>query len=170
MPPIIDTPRLVLRPLVHDDADWVYTLNHDPLWQRFIGDRGVDSMDDAREYIARSQQQMQEWGFSLLAIIEAESDMPLGMCGLIRRPYFDFPEIGFALLEEARGKGYALEATEYTLRYAQQHLALSRILASVHRDNAGSVRLLETAGFRRMGKMFVDGMPDQLLYLYRDDA
>ncbi len=164
MPPIIDTPRLVLRPLVFDDADWVYELNHDPLWRAYIGDRGVSSMHDARDYIARSQQQMQEWGFSLLAIIETEGDTPVGMCGLIRRPYFDVPELGFALLAHARGKGYALEAANYMVRFARTSLSLRTVLASVHPDNAASIRLLQNAGFLRMGHLFIEDMPEQLLF------
>lgn len=167
MPPIIDTPRLVLRPLVFDDASWVYELNHDPLWERFIGNRGVASLADADDYIARSQQQMQEWGFSLLAITETHTGRPQGLCGLIRRPYFEPPELGFALLPEGRGKGFALEAAHYTLDFAMHSLALSQVLASVHPQNNRSVRLLEKAGFSRLGHLYVSALPAQLLYSWR---
>lgn len=168
MPPIIDTPRLVLRPLVLDDANWVYELNHDPLWERFIGNRGVASLADANDYITRSQQQMQEWGFSLLAIIESGSGQPQGLCGLIRRPYFEPPELGFALLPLARGKGYALEAARHTVNFAKHNLALSQLLASVHPQNNRSIKLLENTGFTRMGHLFVSALPGQLLYRYSD--
>ena len=168
MPPVIDTPRLVLRPLVFDDAGWVYELNHDPLWERFIGNRGVATVDDAHDYIARSQQQMQEWGFSLLAITEADTERPVGLCGLIRRPYFEPPELGFALLSEARGKGYALEAARYMVNFAKRQLGLSELLASVKPNNSRSIRLLESAGFTRMGHLFVSDLAGQLLYRHGD--
>ncbi|GGW80262.1 GNAT family N-acetyltransferase [Alteromonas halophila] len=166
--PVIDTPRLILRGLVEDDADWVHTLNHDPLWLRYIGDRGVASLGDAHDYIARSQQQMHEWGFSILAIIDRQSERPVGMCGLLRRPYFEVPELGFALLPEGRGKGIGQEAARYVVNYAKYTLGFHQVLASVNPANASSIKLLENTGFIRLGQLFAPQLSGQLLYALSD--
>ena len=50
-PGVLETERLVLRPLTLDDAPFVLELLNDPDWLRFIGDKGVRTLEDARHYI-----------------------------------------------------------------------------------------------------------------------
>ena len=48
---VIETPRLVLRRQRAEDAPFILRLVNDPAWLRHIGDRGVRTLGDAREYI-----------------------------------------------------------------------------------------------------------------------
>jgi hypothetical protein len=50
---VLDTPRLALRWLAPDDAPFILELLNDPDWIRFIGDRGVRTVEGAREYIEK---------------------------------------------------------------------------------------------------------------------
>ena len=50
---VLQTDRLILRHLTADDAEFVFELVNDPAWLRFIGDRGVRTLDDARDYIRK---------------------------------------------------------------------------------------------------------------------
>ena len=51
---IIETERLILRRLTAGDSEFMLALLNDPLWLRFIGDRGVRTLDDARDYILKN--------------------------------------------------------------------------------------------------------------------
>ncbi|HEX4858454.1 MAG TPA: GNAT family N-acetyltransferase, partial [Usitatibacteraceae bacterium] len=48
---LLATERLRLRPMTADDAPFILELLNEPAWLRFIGDRNVHTLDDARAYI-----------------------------------------------------------------------------------------------------------------------
>ena len=83
---------------------------NDPDWLRFIGDRGVRTVDDARGYIEKGPMQMYaRLGFGLY-LVELKDATPIGLCGLIKRATLEDVDIGFAFLPEFRGLGYAQES------------------------------------------------------------
>jgi ribosomal-protein-alanine N-acetyltransferase len=145
---ILETPRLRIRAFTVDDAPFAYELVNDPDWIRNIGDRNVRTLEDARGYLERGPIAMQEkHGFSLFAVILKESDVTIGMCGLIRREALEDVDIGFAFLPAYRGQGYALESAQAVMDYAWEVLRLERLVAIVAPGNAPSIRLLESLGF-----------------------
>src|ERR1051326_2497227 len=106
-----ETARLKLRELGADDAAFILELVNEPGWLRFVGDRNVHSLDDARGYIARGPAASYEkHGFGLWAVELAASGEPLGMCGLVRRATLEDVDLGFAFLSRHWGQGYAREA------------------------------------------------------------
>ena len=144
---VLETERLVLRWQTEDDAAFIRELVNEPAWKRFIGDRQVHTLDDARAYIRRSATDLyarQGFGFYL---VERKADgAPVGICGLIKRDYLEDVDVGYALLSRYRGQGYAREATAGVLAYAHEALGLGRILAVTDGDNHRSIRLLEQLG------------------------
>src|SRR5689334_15984596 len=98
--PVRETPRLRLRELTGDDAAFILELVNEPGWLRFIGDRNVHSLEDARGYIERvPRASYAKNGFGLWAVDLRETGERLGMCGLIRRESLPYADIGFAFLE-----------------------------------------------------------------------
>src|ERR1051325_3688767 len=96
-----ETARLKLRELGADDAAFILELVNEPGWLRFVGDRNVHSLDDARGYIARGPAASYEkHGFGLWAVELAASGEPLGMCGLVRRATLEDVDLGFAFRSE----------------------------------------------------------------------
>ena len=145
---VLETDRLVLRHLTPDDAAFVLELLNDPDWIRFIGDRGVRTLDAARDYILKGPMPMYErHGFGLYAVVPKGGPAPAGMCGLIKRDSLEDVDLGFAFLPAHRGKGYAREAAEAVMGYGRSALGLGRIVAITSLDNDSSIRLLETIGF-----------------------
>lgn len=146
---VLATKRLLLREFVPDDAPFVLELLNDPGWIRFIGDRGVRDVEQARRYLAKGPIAMYgRLGFGLWHVALAATGEPLGMCGLIKRDSLEDVDLGFALLERHRGHGYAREAAEACRDYATGVLGLPRIVAITMPDNHDSSRLLERLGFR----------------------
>jgi [ribosomal protein S5]-alanine N-acetyltransferase len=145
---MIDTPRLSLRPFGSADAAFVVELLNDADWIRFIGDRQVRTLADAQAYIEKGPAAMQaRAGFSLWRVAQRSSDTPLGMCGLIRREGLQDIDLGFAFLARHRGQGFATEAAQAVIDYADTMLMLARVVAICDPDNAPSIRLLEKLGF-----------------------
>lgn len=144
----MQTSRLILRRLDETDATFIVELLNDPSWLRYIGDRGVRTLADARDYVRDGPAAMHaRHGFGLDAVVLKDSGLPIGICGLLKRDTLDDVDIGFAFLPAWRGNGYAREAATATLQHATQVLGLKRVVAITSLDNTASIRLLESIGF-----------------------
>ncbi|MGG3466162.1 GNAT family N-acetyltransferase [Neobacillus pocheonensis] len=146
---IMETDRLILRWLTPDDADFILELLNDPSWIRFIGDRGVRTLEDARNYIVTGPMNMySQKGFGLYLTELKNTKIPIGICGLIKRDSLEDVDIGFAFLSRYQAKGYGYEAASATLAYGIKELSLKRIVAITSKDNNGSSKLLEKIGLK----------------------
>lgn len=149
---LIETERLRLVEFTPGDAEFVLRLLNEPSFLRYIGDRGVRRLDDARRYImdgpvagyARD-------GHGLLRVVRRSDGESVGMCGVLKRDALPDPDIGFSFLPEYWSLGYAHEAAEAAIRHARDTVGLGRIVAITTKDNAPSMRLLGKLGFRLDG-------------------
>ena len=66
-------------------------------------------------------------------------------------------EIGYGILEEYRGKGYAAEAVDAAVNWAMKQPAVARVEAETEPDNRASQRVLEKCGFLPSGTMGEEG-------------
>ncbi|MCV2350415.1 GNAT family N-acetyltransferase [Paucibacter sp. Y2R2-4] len=166
----LDTPRLTIRPLTEADAAFMLRLLNDASWLHYIGDRGVRTLEDAKHYILKGPVEMYgRLGFGFCAVeLKASGEAPdelIGICGLAQRDYLDDPDIGFAFLPQFCGQGYAFESASAVLRFAQQDLGLSRVLATTRHYNQASQGLLEKLGLRCLREIdHPDGDRKLLLY------
>ncbi|MDN5923473.1 MAG: GNAT family N-acetyltransferase [Xanthomonadales bacterium] len=145
---VISTPRLVLRKLSVQDAPFILELLNDPGWLKFIGDKGVRTLDDAQAYIVNGPQTMYaQFGFGLYLTELKHGNASIGLCGLLKRDSLDAVDLGYALLPAYRGKGYACEAASAVLDYARAVLDIQRVLAITSVGNERSERLLGKLGF-----------------------
>ena len=120
-----------------------------PSFLRFIGDKGVRDLDQAREYILKGPvDSYQRHGFGLYLTLRKSDQASIGMCGLLKRDELDHPDVGYAFLPPYWSQGYAFEAASAVLADARARLRLDRILAIVSPDNASSIHLLERLGLR----------------------
>jgi RimJ/RimL family protein N-acetyltransferase len=147
---VLETERLRLRWFTPDDAPFVLELLTDPSWLRFIGDRQVRTLDDARAYIDRGPLDMcRRLGYGLWVVEPRRGGHALGMCGLIKREGLADVDLGFAFLPRYRGQGLAREAAVATLSYGRRVVGLKRIVAITSPDNDRSARLLGAIGMVR---------------------
>ena len=155
-----ETERLLLRKITADDAEFILTLLNEPAFLRYIGDKKVRNVEDARGYILSGPVASYErHGFGLLLVELRDSHTPIGMCGLLKREELPDPDIGFALLADFWGKGFAFEAARAVLQDADDRLNLQRILAITSLDNETSINLLQRLGFsfEKVVKLTPDG-------------
>ena len=163
---VVETDRLVLRRLSGDDAEFILRLLNEPSFLRFVGDRGVRTLDDARAYIQRGPMDSYDrHGFGLYLVVLKEGLVPIGICGLVKREALEDVDIGFAFLPEYWSKGYAFESARAVLGYARSVVGLPRVVAITTPDNASSIRVLEKLGlgFERMVRL-KEGEPEIKLF------
>lgn len=143
-----ETPRLRLRELTEDDAAFILELVNEPGWLRYIGDRNVHSLEEARAYIARGPVvSYARHGFGLWGVALRATREPLGICGLIRRESLPHADLGFAFLARHHGHGYAREASAAAVALARPSYGMRRLLAITDPDNNASRGVLEHVGF-----------------------
>jgi len=146
---ILTTARLRLRTMAVEDAAFYLQLVNDPSWLRFIGDKGIRTIDEARAGIESGPIASQHVnGFSLYLVELRATGAALGICGLVRRETLPDIDLGYAVLPSYWGQGYAREAAAAVVAYARDALGLKTLLAIVSPDNARSIHLLESLGFR----------------------
>ncbi len=149
--PVLETARLRLRAMSPDDgADITLMLRllNDPGFIHHIADRGVRTPEQARDYVRHGAcRSYAAHGYGMYAVQEKAGGALIGNCGLVRREGLDGPDLGYALLPEFCGRGYAREAAEGVMAHARRRLALGDLLAIVNPDNAVSIALLRKLGF-----------------------
>jgi RimJ/RimL family protein N-acetyltransferase len=145
---MLETDRLLLDKLTVEDAPFMLELLNTPLWLRFIGDRQVRTLEDARQYILNGAiKSYQEFGFGPFLVNLKSDRTPIGMCGLFKRDSLEDMDIGFAFLPDSIGKGYGFEAASAVMTYAREFLGAARIVGITNPDNQNSIHLLEKLGF-----------------------
>lgn len=151
-PPILETPRLVLRALRDEDASALYAIHSDPVTMRYWATPPWSSPDQAQAMLARARDGFAAGDALRFAVIERDGDALVGTCTLFgidathRRA-----EVGYVLARERWGRGVMREALTALLDYAFGPLGLHRVEADVDPRNVASVGLLERLGFAREG-------------------
>lgn len=154
-----ETQRLLLRPTEEGDAAFIRALVNTPKWLEFIGDRNIQTEEDAIAYIqARILPQLERLGFAHFTLIRKSDGKAVGACGLYDREEFEGVDIGFALLPAYEGLGYAFEAANRIKQAALEEFKVSALSGITRKSNIGSQRLLEKLGMTFAG--FVE-LPDQ---------
>ena len=160
---VLETDRLQLVHAELSDASFLYRLMNEPEWIEHIGDRGIDTVEAAEEYIeSRLRSPYQSLGFGLYLILLKSEQTPLGLCGLVKRPNLDDVDIGFALQSNQTGKGYAFESAFAILNYAQDVLQIPRLVAICTQSNSRSIRLLERLGLTFQNVVKLDDDEEEL--------
>lgn len=158
MEPVLVTPRLSLRRLNSGDAALILELMNEPAYIENIGDRGIRTVSDAARYIEEKYTAGYErYGYGLYLVELREGLIPIGICGLVRRPALDHPDVGFAYLQRFWSKGYGSEAAAATLAQARDTLGLPFLYGVVSPKNARSIRILERLGLRYLRPIEVAG-------------
>lgn len=155
---ILQTERLTLSYLSFDDTDFIIELLNDPSFLKYIGDKGVRTVEDAHDYLRTGPMYSYEkFGFGLFRTALTDGNIPIGICGLLQRDYLDDPDLGFALLPAYWSRGYALEASAAVLRWGQESFGMRSVVGIVDPQNRSSVALLEKAGLSFERMIRIDG-------------
>ncbi len=112
-----------------------------------------DEYGDARGLFARTLEAHPDLqGWLVWYVIRTEDNILIGSGGFRGRPDAQgIVEIGYSLLEQFFGNGYATEAVGAMIRHAFSDEKTRQVIAMIRRDNPASIRVLEKNGFAIMG-------------------
>jgi RimJ/RimL family protein N-acetyltransferase len=139
----IETERLRLRPVVAGDVEELVRLHDDPLVAEYLGVR------DRGWYEWRVEASDEEWaqrGHGFVVVLDAADGRFLGPTGLKYWPQFGETELGWVLRPEARGQGFATEATRALLDWGFEELDVPYVTAMIRPGNVASVAVAERLG------------------------
>ncbi|MBM4270376.1 MAG: GNAT family N-acetyltransferase [Deltaproteobacteria bacterium] len=175
--PVLETERLIVRPLSVADTAAVHELLQSIGWvdrslsaaeQRAVSEQYVGWSSLNHRELARLNQPP----YGDRAVVLRETGRVIGLCGLV--PYVDsfgvFPYFGgmpdgptraevgimWAIAPSYQRKGHATEVARALIAYAFDSLGLARVVATTERDNAASQRVMEKAGMRLESNPFAE--------------
>lgn len=163
---VIETRRLGLSELDGGDASFILQLLNEDGFLETIGDKGVRSLDDARQYISEGPiASYRKYGFGLYLVSLRPDGTPVGICGLVKRDILADVDVGFAMCTRYCFQGFATEAAAAVLEHARSALGFERVVAITAPSNRGSMAVLQKIGLQLNGRIRLKaGGPELCLY------
>lgn len=146
--------HIQLRALEPEDLDMMYTIENDTsLWD--ISNRQVPySREVLRQYIINSQADLYADKQVRLMMELHTTHETVGAIDLFNfEPLHRHAEVGIAVLQAHRSKGYATEALQLLCDYAFRFLGMEQLVAHITTDNTLSMQLFSTCGFTPCGTL-----------------
>lgn len=129
------------------DAGLMLAIWNDPGFVRYVGDRGIRTIAEAQEALKDGAFKLyDDYGYGPYAMSLTKDDSLIGICGLFRRENLDDPDIGFAVLPDFCGNGYAGEAARAVVAHARDDLGIKCLTAIVSPENSASIGLIKKLG------------------------
>ena len=147
--PVLETERLILRPIAMEDFPRWAGMMADPEASRFLG--GVTPAATAWRGFMTMAGAWSLTGVSMFSVIERDTDLWLGRIGPWRPHGWPGNEVGWGLHPDAQGRGYGVEAATAALDYAFDVLGWEDVIHCIDPENTPSQRLAERVGSRNLG-------------------
>ncbi len=166
--PVLETPRLILRPHAVDDFQDCVAMWRDPHVVKYT----IGSESPPQRTWQRLLAYCGHWqllGFGYWALESRSSGRYIGELGFadFRRDFAPslqgIPEIGWALAVQAHGRGYATEALRKVIEWGDAHLGVTRTVCIIHRENTPSIHLARKLGYLSVLRTASDAEPHMLL-------
>ena len=168
---MLETERLLLRKPVPADAEGVRRYSSDPEVMRFIGSSAPESVVEPDEVVARWLARWEANGFGQLVVVSREDGTFVGRSGLLvwdRESWTQSTmrdaaqpeiELGWTLLREHWGKGYATEAAVAARAWAFGTVGVERLISIINPLNVRSVHVAERLGANLAETVTMRGEP-----------
>lgn len=154
---ILETARLTLREITHDDLDALLEIWADPEAMRLFP-RTLDH-EAMREWIEHNQKRYERYGHGLWAVILRGEEKFIGDCGLVIQEVdgVEELEVGYHFNRKCWGRGFATEAARACMDYAFNRLGRRRIISMIRPENTSSRRVAERNGLKIEKEIFWRG-------------
>lgn len=139
--PVIETERLILRPLNAEDTEAAFKWLGNPVVNRYLSDPLYKNAEEVRNLLA-SMEGSSDYAFGIEL---KEAHKLIGSCGIGPEGSGDEWGFGYSLLPEFWSRGYATEALKALIRFAYDS-GIRNFCASFAIDNPASGRVMEKCG------------------------
>ena len=165
---LFESPNLAVRRFNISDDAFIFELLNMPTWKKFIGDRGISTLEDAVNYIVNGPLvSYSQYGYGGWVVMLKDTMQPIGMCGLFKRDYLDGPDLGFAFIPQFEGRGFAFESSMAAINHIKANYDIKALYATTSENNFRSQRLLGRCGFIPHGTVIPTGETEALILYYR---
>ena len=145
----LETPRLLLRlPRIEDLDPWAAMMT-DPDTTRFIG--GVTERSMSWRALMTMIGAWHAHGFAMFSVIEKSSGRWIGRLGPWQPEGWPGTEVGWAIVRDCWGKGYAVEGAEAATTWAFDQLGWTNVIHSIDPENSASQSVARKLGSRNLG-------------------
>ncbi|MGE0882046.1 MAG: GNAT family N-acetyltransferase [Blastocatellales bacterium] len=154
---IIETERLILRPIGHEDINDLLLIWGDAETMQYFPK--TLNRQEISEWIDRNLQRYENYGHGLWAAILKSEQKLVGDCGLVFQEVdgVEELEVGYHFNKNYWGRGLAAEAARGCLNYAFQELGRQRVISMIRPENTSSRRVAERNGLKIEKEIFWRG-------------
>lgn len=151
---LLETERLILRPLSYDDSDRIEELAGDyDVAKSTLNIPHPYPKGSAIHFIKSILTTERNNKVVMFAVTEKDSQLLIGLINLNLAPAYKRGELAYWIGKQYWGRGYGTEATKALLEYGFNHKNLNRIFAASFTCNAGSWRIMEKVGLKHEGTL-----------------
>lgn len=150
---VLETPRLLMRPIAMSDLEVVHRLHTDPLVVQSLFSGEAPARQDTQEKVELYVRSWQENGFGFFSVfVKGSRDQAefAGRAGLRRFEGTNDVEYGLCLFEHMAGRGFGPELGQAILRHAFEKLGLDRVVALIRQENERAIRASQKIGFNHI--------------------
>jgi len=148
--PQIETPRLLLRPTRREDFDAWASFMADPETARHLG--GVQPRALAWRFFLQMAGAWSLQGFAMFSVIEKASGRWVGRVGPWQPEGWPGTEVGWGIVSDRCGLGYATEAATAAIDWAFDALGWSEVIHVIDVGNAASQAVARKLGSHNRGR------------------
>jgi RimJ/RimL family protein N-acetyltransferase len=166
MPKRIASKRLMLRPFCVDDIPIFAKMSSDPAVMRYVT-RGSQSFTEISDTVAYFLEHLKQYDYGVTALIDKQLKTLIGFSGFNHHSFEgkEYVELGYRILPEYWGQGYATEAAQALVHYAFTDLKLPELISIIHPQNIASLRVSSKIGMKLMLTTEYQDMPSEIYYL-----
>ncbi|MDZ8105666.1 MAG: GNAT family N-acetyltransferase [Nostoc sp. DedQUE12a] len=156
---ILETQRLLLKPILKGGLNTLHAILIDSYVRRYLCDDKIFPLEQVEEMVSVSQNNFAEKRYGLWFIETKNEQEIIGFVGLWN--FFEEvqPQLAYALLPQATKQGYATEAATKILEYSFDELNYQYLLASCDRPNLESQKVAERIGMIKVDEKIINGNP-----------
>ncbi len=159
---IIETERLIMREMRHEDAEALFEMDSNPNVHKYLWQKPFTTIDEIHNYIDLVRSQYTTNKIGRFSTIIKETNELIGWTGIkfvndhVENGNTNFYDYGYRLNERFWNKGYATEASKVWLAYGFNQMNIQEMNAYTHAENGASNHVLQKVGFN-----FIANYPDE---------
>lgn len=150
--PVLETKRLMLRPIEENDYKAMFEHAGDPDAAKYTSWEAHKNIHESKAHVQFILKRYKENKPSNWAVVLKDSNKFIGTCGFVSEfKANNRAEVGFAIRKDCWNKGYITEALKKTLEFGFETIGYNRIEAICDVENAASARVMEKCGMKCEG-------------------
>lgn len=159
---ILETERLLIREMRHEDAEALFDMDSNPNVHTYLWQKPYTTIDDIHTYIESIHKQYERNNIGRFSTIIKATNELIGWTGIkyiddhVENGKTNFYDYGYRLNEKHWNKGYATEASKAWLDHGFNQMNIKEMNAYTHFDNGASNHVLQKVGFN-----FMEDYPDE---------